>query len=397
MTDIHILGAARTPIGSFGGSLSCFTPTELGTFAARAAIERAGLEPADVDNSVFGTVIPTEAADLFLGRTVVKEAGCPDEALGLTVNRLCGSGAQAIATAAGMIQNGESKISIAGGAEAMSRAPLAVEGMRFGKKMGNGCVYDWLTNTLADPFGHGAMGDTAENVAEKYQITRERQDEYALNSQRKACAAIKEGRFDEQIVPVKIKTRKGTVTFDRDEYPKPDTSLDVLANLKPAFRKDGSVTAGNASGINDGGACVVLAAGDVVEERGLNPIGKVLGWGLAGVPAEIMGIGPVKAVPVALERSGLTLNDIDVIESNEAFAAQAISVADALGFPEDKLNPNGGAVALGHPLGATGAILTTKALYELRRTGGRYGLITMCIGGGQGIALVVEKPADVRG
>ncbi|WP_424830239.1 acetyl-CoA C-acyltransferase [Ruegeria sp.] len=397
MTDIFILSAARTPIGSFGGSLAGFTPTELGTFAAKAAIERAGLAPADVDNSVFGTVIPTEAPDLFLGRTVVKEAGCPDEALGLTVNRLCGSGAQAIATAAGMIQNGESRISIAGGAEAMSRAPMAVDGMRFGKKMGNGYVYDWLTNTLADPFGHGAMGDTAENVAEKYQITRERQDEYALNSQKKACAAIEAGRFDEQIVPVEVKTRKGTVTFDRDEYPKPDTSLEVLAGLKPAFRKEGSVTAGNASGINDGGACVVLASGEVVEERGLAPIGKVLSWGLAGVPAEIMGIGPVKAVPIALERAGLTLDDIDVIESNEAFAAQAISVADGLSFPEDKLNPNGGAVALGHPLGATGAILTTKALYELKRTGGRFGLVTMCIGGGQGIALVIENLVDVRG
>jgi len=396
MTEIYFLSAARTPIGSFGGSLSGFTPTQLGTFAANAAIGRARLSPDDVDNSVFGTVIPTEAPDLFLGRTVVKAAGCPDEALGLTVNRLCGSGAQAIVTAAGMIQNGESRISIAGGAEAMSRAPLAVEGMRFGRKMGNGYVYDWLTNTLADPFGHGAMGDTAENVAEKYRITRERQDEYALNSQKKACAAIEAGRFDEQIVPVQVKTREGNVTFGRDEYPKSDCTMEGLAKLKPVFRREGSVTAGNASGINDGGACVVLASGEAVEKRGLTPIGRLLGWGLAGVPAEIMGIGPVKAVPVALERVGLVLDDIDVIESNEAFAAQAISVADGLGFAEERLNPNGGAVALGHPLGATGTILATKALYELRRIGGRYGLVTMCIGGGQGIALVIENMANVE-
>ena len=397
MTDIFILSAVRTPIGSFGGSLSGFTPTQLGSFSAKEAIKRANLIPEDIDNSVFGTVIPTEAPDLFLGRTVAKEAGCSNETLGLTVNRLCGSGAQAIATAATMIKNSESDISIAGGAEAMSRAPLAIEGMRFGLKMGNGHVYDWLTNTLSDPFGHGHMGCTAENVAEKYQITRERQDEYALDSQKKACAAIKSGRFDDQTVSVEIKTREGIVAFDKDEYPKPDTSLERLANLKPAFRKEGTVTAGNASGINDGSACVVLTSGQMVTERNLAPIGKLLSWGLAGVPAEIMGIGPVKAVPVALERAGLHLDDIDVIESNEAFAAQAIAVADSLNFSSDKLNPNGGAVALGHPLGATGAILTTKVLYELKRTGGRYGLVTMCIGGGQGIALIIENLINVQG
>lgn len=395
MTDIFILSAARTPIGSFGGSLSGFTPTQLGSFSARDAIRRAGLTPEEIDNSVFGTVIPTEAPDLFLGRTVAKEVGCPNEVLGLTVNRLCGSGAQAIVTAASMIKNGESKISIAGGAEAMSRAPMAVEGMRFGRKMGDGHVYDWLTNTLSDPFGHGHMGCTAENVAEKYQITRERQDQYALTSQNKAAAAVSTGRFNEQIVAVNIKTRNGNVVFDQDEYPKPDTSLKKLAELKPAFRSDGTVTAGNASGINDGSACVVLTSGQTVKERNLSPIGQVLSWGLAGVPAEIMGIGPVKAVPVALKRAGLELKDIDVIESNEAFAAQAMAVADSLNFPEDKVNPNGGAVALGHPLGATGAILTTKALYELARIGGRYGLVTMCIGGGQGIALVIENLMNV--
>jgi acetyl-CoA C-acetyltransferase len=389
MSDIFILSGARTAIGTFGGSLSGKSPTELGAAAAAEAIRRAGLEPGEVDNSVFGTVIPTEAADLFLGRTVALASGMPIETQGLTLNRLCGSGAQAIVTAAQMIRLGESKIAIAGGAEAMSRAPFSIDGMRYGKRMGNGQVYDWLSNTLADPFGHGAMGDTAENVAEKYQITRERQDAFALHSQQKARRAIDEGRFKEQIVRVPIKTRQGSIDFDTDEHPR-DTSADALAGLKPAFRQNGTVTAGNASGINDGGAAVVLASEAEVVKRDLKPLGRILGWGVTGVPPEIMGIGPVKAVPIALERAGLKLADIDVIESNEAFAAQAIAVNDGLGLPMDKVNPNGGAVALGHPLGATGAILTVKALYELRRTGGRYGVVTMCIGGGQGIALVLE-------
>ena len=389
MSDIFIVAGARTAIGTFGGGLSSKTPTELGAAAAAEAIRRAGIEPADVDNSVFGTVIPTEAADLFLGRTVALAAGMPIETQGLTLNRLCGSGAQAIVTAAQMIKLGDSKIAIAGGAEAMSRSPYSIDGMRHGKRMGNGQVYDWLTNTLADPFGHGAMGDTAENVAEKYQITRERQDAFALESQRRARIAIEEGRFKEQIVAVAVKTRKGTVEFDTDEHPRA-TSAEALAGLKPSFRENGTVTPGNASGINDGGAAIVLADEAEVVRRDLKPMGRLLGWGVTGVPPEIMGIGPVKAVPIALERAGLKLSDIDVFESNEAFAAQAIAVNDGLGLPTDKVNPNGGAVALGHPLGATGAILTVKALYELRRTGGRYGVVTMCIGGGQGIALVLE-------
>ncbi|XNO45603.1 beta-ketothiolase BktB (plasmid) [Sinorhizobium meliloti] len=389
MSDIFIMAGARTAIGTFGGGLSSKTPTELGAAAAAEAIRRAGIEPADVDNSVFGTVIPTEAADLFLGRTVALAAGMPIETQGLTLNRLCGSGAQAIVTAAQMIKLGESKIAIAGGAEAMSRSPYSIDGMRYGKRMGNGQVYDWLTNTLADPFGHGAMGDTAENVAEKYQITRERQDAFALESQRRARVAIEEGRFKEQIVAVAVKTRKGTVDFDTDEHPRA-TSAEALAALKPSFRQNGTVTPGNASGINDGGAAIVLAGEAEVVRRDLKPIGRLLGWGVAGVPPEIMGIGPVKAVPIALERAGLNLSDIDIFESNEAFAAQAVAVNDGLGLSTDKVNPNGGAVALGHPLGATGAILTVKALYELRRIGGRYGVVTMCIGGGQGIALVLE-------
>lgn len=392
MSDgIFIVSGARTAIGTFGGSLKDQSPTKLGTVAAKAAIARAGLEAADVDNSVFGTVIPTEAADLFLGRTVAIEAGMPTESLGLTVNRLCGSGAQAIINAAQMIRLGESKIAIAGGAESMSRSPYSVNGMRYGHKMGDGVVYDWLTNTLADPFGHGAMGCTGENVAELHQISRERQDEFAVVSQSRAAAAIAQGRFKEQIAPIELKTRKGSMVFDTDEHPRPATNMADLAKLKPAFRQGGTVTPGNASGINDGGAAVVLASEAEVARRNLKPLGRLVSWGLAGVPPEIMGVGPVKAVPLALKRAGISLADIDVIESNEAFAAQALAVADGLGFSPEKLNPNGGAIALGHPLGATGAILTVKALYELRRIGGKYGVVTMCIGGGQGIALVVES------
>jgi acetyl-CoA C-acetyltransferase len=391
-TDIFILGGARTAIGTFGGTLKDLSPTRLGTVVVREAILRAGLRPDDVDHSVFGTVIPTEAADLFLGRTVAIEAGMPVGSLGLTVNRLCGSGAQAIVNAAQMIRLGESTIAVAGGAEAMSRAPLSVQGMRYGHRMGDGVVYDWLHNTLADPFGHGAMGCTAENVAQKYGIGREEQDAYAVESHRRAAQAIAQGHFESQIVGIGIRTRKGVQVFATDEHVRPGTSMADLARLKPVFRQGGTVTPGNASGINDGAAAVVLAGAAEVERRGVRPIGRLLGWGLAGVPPEIMGIGPVHAVPVALERAGLGLADIDVIESNEAFAVQALSVIHGLGLDPAKVNPNGGAVALGHPLGATGAILTVKCLYELQRTGKRHGLVTMCIGGGQGIALVVENP-----
>jgi acetyl-CoA C-acetyltransferase len=393
MTDIFIVAGARTPIGALGGSLKDLSPTKLGAIAAREAIQRAGLGPDDVDNSVFGTVIPTEAADLFLGRTVAIEAGMPVETQGLTLNRLCGSGAQAIVTAAQMIRLGESSIAIAGGVEAMSRSPYSIDGLRYGKRMGDGSVYDWLTHTLADPFGHGHMGETAENVATQFQIGRDRQDAFALESQRRAAQAIDDGRFRSQIVPVELKGRKGAIVFDTDEHPRPDTTLEDLARLRPAFREGGTVTAGNASGINDGAAAVVVASEAEVTKRNLKPLGRLVSWGVVGVPPEIMGVGPVKAVPLALARAGLAIDDIDVFESNEAFAAQAIAVLDGLGLPAEKVNPNGGAVALGHPLGATGAILTIKALYELRRTAGRYGVVTMCIGGGQGIALVVEHLA----
>lgn len=390
-SEIFILGGARTAIGTFGGTLKDLSPTKLGTVAARAAIARSALQTHDVDHSVFGTVIPTEAADLFLGRTVAIEAGMPVESLGFTVNRLCGSGAQAIVNAAQMIRLGESKIALAGGAEAMSRSPYSVQGMRYGQRMGDGLLYDWLQNTLADPFGHGAMGVTAENVAAKYGIGRERQDAYAVESHRRAADAIAQGHFQSQIVPIEIKTRKGVQSFETDEHVRPGTTTADLAKLKPVFREGGSVTAGNASGINDGAAAVILASGEEVDRRRLQPIGRLVGWGLAGVPPEIMGIGPVHAVPLALARAGLKLDDIDVIESNEAFAVQALAVIDGLGLDPAKVNPNGGAVALGHPLGATGVILTVKCLYELQRNRGRFGIVTMCIGGGQGIALVIEN------
>ena len=389
--EIFVLGAARTAIGTFGGSLKDQSPTGLGTVAVREAIARAGVLPADVDHAVFGNVIPTEAADLFLGRTVAIGAGMPVESLGLTVNRLCGSGAQAIVNAAQMIQLGDSRIAVAGGAEAMSRAPFSIPAMRYGQRMGDALVYDWLHNTLADPFGHGAMGATAENLAEKFAISRERQDAFAVESHRRAADATAQGRFRSQIVGVELQTRKGLQVFDTDEHVRGGTTVADLAKLRAVFRDGGTVTAGNASGINDGAAAVVLAGAEEVERRRLNPIGRLLAWGLAGVPPEIMGIGPVYAVPVALKRAGLTLADIAVIESNEAFAVQALSVIDGLGLDPAKVNPNGGAVALGHPLGATGAILTVKALYELQRIGGRYAVVTMCIGGGQGIALVLEN------
>jgi acetyl-CoA C-acetyltransferase len=389
--EIFVLGAARTAIGTFGGSLKDQSPTGLGTVAVREAIARAGVLPADVDHAVFGNVIPTEAADLFLGRTVAIGAGMPVESLGLTVNRLCGSGAQAIVNAAQMIQLGESRIAVAGGAEAMSRAPFSIPAMRYGQRMGDALVYDWLHNTLADPFGHGAMGATAENLAAKFAISRERQDAFAVESHRRAAEATAQGRFRSQIVGVELQTRKGLQVFDTDEHVRGGTTVADLAKLRAVFRDGGTVTAGNASGINDGAAAVVVAGAEEVERRRLNPIGRLLAWGLAGVPPEIMGIGPVHAVPVALKRAGLTLADIAVIESNEAFAVQALTVIDGLGLDPAKVNPNGGAVALGHPLGATGAILTVKALYELQRIGGRYAVVTMCIGGGQGIALVLEN------
>ncbi|MFN3469604.1 MAG: acetyl-CoA C-acyltransferase family protein [Novosphingobium sp.] len=391
MTDIYIVSGARTAIGSFGGSLASLRPAETGAIVIREAIARAGITPDKVQNVVIGTVVPTQPKDAYVSRVAAVNAGIPIEAPAMNVNRLCGSGLQAIVSAAQGIALGEQDIAIGGGAESMSNAPHMVLTARGGQKMGDQVLMDAMLGALHDPFENIHMGVTAENVAERCAISREEQDALAVESHRRAAAAIAAGYFKEQIVPVEIRTRKGTIVFDTDEHVRADASLEAMAGLKPVFKKDGTVTAGNASGINDGAAAVVLASGKAVEEHGLKPMARILGWGHAGVEPNVMGLGPVKAVPVALARAGLTLDQIDVIESNEAFAAQACGVAKELGFDPAKTNPNGSGISLGHPIGATGAILTIKAMYELHRTGGRYGLITMCIGGGQGIAMVIER------
>lgn len=391
MTDIYIVSGARTAIGSFGGGLASLRPAETGAIVIKEAIARAGITADKVQNVVIGTVVPTQPKDAYVSRVAAVNAGVPIEAPAMNVNRLCGSGLQAIVSAAQGIALGEQDIAIGGGAESMSNAPHMVLTARNGQKMGDQVLMDAMLGALHDPFENIHMGVTAENVAERCSISREEQDALAVESHKRAAAAIAAGYFKEQIVPVEIKTRKGTVVFDTDEHVRGETTVESLAGLKPVFKKDGTVTAGNASGINDGAAAVVLASGKAVEEHGLKPMAKILGWGHAGVEPGVMGLGPVKAVPVALSRAGLTLDQIDVIESNEAFAAQACGVAKELGFDPAKTNVNGSGISLGHPIGATGAILTIKAMYELHRTGGRYGLITMCIGGGQGIAMVIEK------
>lgn len=389
--DIYIVGGVRTAIGDFGGALKGFYPSDLGGLVATEALSRAGVAPADVGHVVFGQVMPTSAKDAMLARTIALNAGIPFEVPAMTLNRLCGSGIQAIVSSAQMMQLGEATITLAGGAESMSNVPYHDHGARWGVKMGNNVLVDALVQGLQDASGGYHMGITAENCADRHGISREEQDALAVEGHQRAARAIAEGRFKAQILPVEIKSRKGTTVFDTDEHVRADTKIETLAAMKPAFKKDGSVTAANASGINDGAAAVVLATAGEVEKRGLKPLAKIVAWGHAGVEPEYMGEGPIKAVPIALKRAGLTLADMDVIEANEAFAAQALSVAKALGFDRDKLNPNGSGIALGHPVGATGAILTIKAAYELERIGGRYGLITMCIGGGQGIALIIER------
>ncbi|WP_062342691.1 acetyl-CoA C-acyltransferase family protein [Novosphingobium sp. CCH12-A3] len=391
MTDIYIVSGARTAIGSFGGGLASLRPAETGAIVIKEAIARAGITPDKVQNVVIGTVVPTQPKDAYVSRVAAVNAGVPIEAPAMNVNRLCGSGLQAIVSAAQGIALGEQDIAIGGGAESMSNAPHMVLTARNGQKMGDQVLMDAMLGALHDPFENIHMGVTAENVAERCAISREEQDALAVESHKRAAAAIAAGYFKEQIVPVEIKTRKGVTVFDTDEHVRADASVEAMAGLKPVFKKDGTVTAGNASGINDGAAAVVLASGKAVEEHGLKPMARILGWGHAGVEPNVMGLGPVKAVPVALQRAGLTLDQIDVIESNEAFAAQACGVAKELGFDPAKTNVNGSGISLGHPIGATGAILTIKTMYELHRTGGRYGLITMCIGGGQGIAMVIEK------
>ncbi len=390
MTDIVILSAVRTAIGSFGGSLASLPPIDIATFAVRAALERAGVEGGQIGTVVMGHVINTEPRDMYLGRVAAMQAGVPDTVPAMNVNRLCGSGVQAIVSGAQALMLGDADFALVGGAECMSRSPYALPVARWGQKMGDAKAIDMMTGALTCPFGTGHMGITAENVAEEHGVSRADQDAFALESQTRAARAIAEGRFAEQIVPVEIAGRKGPVIFDTDEHPKA-TSAEALAGLRAAFRKDGSVTAGNASGLNDGAAALVLARADVAAAAGLKARARVIGYGHAGVRPGVMGIGPVPAVRALLARTGLSIADFDVIESNEAFAAQALAVSRELGFDPARVNPNGGAIALGHPVGATGAIITVKALHELERTGGRRALITMCIGGGQGIALAIER------
>ncbi|MFW2828571.1 beta-ketothiolase BktB [Sphingomonas sp. ID0503] len=391
LQDVVILSGVRTAIGDFGGALKDVPAATLAKTVIAEAISRAGIEAKQVQHVVIGQVIPTKPEDVYLPRYASVEAGVPIESGAFAVNRLCGTGAQAIVSGAQLVTLGEAEFVVAGGVESMSRAPHHVTEARFGQKFGTLNMLDALTATLSDPFEGCHMGITAENVATRNNITREKQDAAALESHRRAAQAIAEGRFKDQIVPIEVKTRKGVVPFDTDEHVRADASLEDLAKLKPAFKKDGSVTAGNASGINDGAAALVLASAEAAKAAGLTPRARILGWGYAGVEPSLMGLGPVKAVPVALKRAGLELDQIDVIESNEAFAAQACAVAEELSFDPEKTNINGSGVSLGHPVGATGAILTVKAMYELERSGGRYGLITMCIGGGQGIAIVIER------
>ena len=390
MTDIVILDGARTAIGTFGGALAGTAPIDLGAVAAKAAMERAGVEGGQIGHVVFGHVINTEPRDMYLSRVASMNAGVPETTPAMNVNRLCGSGAQAIVSAAQSLMLGDADFALAGGAESMSRAPYIVPAQRWGQKMGDVKTLDMMLGTLNCPFGSGHMGVTAENVADEHDVSREDMDAFALESQKRAAAAIEAGYFKDQIVPVEVKVKRDMVAFDTDEHPTAST-MESLDKLRPVFRKDGRVTAGNASGINDGGAAVVLARADAAEKAGLKPKARLIGYAHAGVRPEVMGIGPVPAVENLLAKTGLSITDFDVIESNEAFAAQAIAVNKGLGLDPAKVNPNGGAIALGHPVGATGALITVKALYELERTGGKRALITMCIGGGQGIALAIER------
>jgi len=389
MTDIVILDGARTAIGTFGGSLANTAPIDLATTASKAAMERSGVEPGQIDNVVFGHVINTEPRDMYLSRVAAMQAGVPESTPAMNVNRLCGSGAQAIVSAVQSLILGDADFALAGGAENMSRSPFIMQQQRWGAKMGDVKSLDMMLGALNCPFGTGHMGVTAENVADEHDITRAQMDEFALESQTRATAAIEAGYFHSQIAPVEVKVKRNMVPFEVDEHPTVSTA-EKLAGLRTVFKKDGRVTAGNASGINDGAAAMVLATASAAEAAGLKPKARILGYAHAGVRPEVMGIGPVPAVQNLLKKTGLSVSDFDVIESNEAFASQALAVNKALDLDPSKVSPNGGAIALGHPVGATGAIITLKTLYELERTGGSKGLITMCIGGGQGIAIAIE-------
>jgi len=390
MDDIVILSGARTAIGGFGGSLAGIAPIDLGAHVARAALDRAGVDGAQIGHVVFGHVINTEPRDMYLSRVAAMLAGIPDTVPAMNVNRLCGSGAQAIVSVIQSLAMGDADFGLAGGAESMSRAPYILPSARWGQKMGDAGAQDMMLGALNCPFGTGHMGVTAENVAREHDITRAAQDAFAMESQTCAARAIAEGRFKDQIVPIEVRVKRDMVPFDTDEHPKP-TTPEALSGLRTVFQKDGTVTAGNASGINDGAAALVLARADVAKKAGLAVRARIVGYAHAGVRPEVMGIGPIPAVEHLLARTGLKITDFDVIESNEAFAAQALAVNKGLGLDAARVNPNGGAIALGHPVGATGAIITIKAMYELERIGGKLALITMCIGGGQGIALAIAR------
>ncbi|MCU7239210.1 acetyl-CoA C-acyltransferase family protein [Pseudomonas peradeniyensis] len=390
-TEIFVVSAVRSAIGSFGGSLKDLPLADLATQVTRAAIERSGVAAEQIGHVVMGNVIPTEPRDAYLGRVAAMNAGIPKETPAFSVNRLCGSGLQAIVSATQGLLLGDSDIALAAGAESMSRGPYLLPQARWGARMGDLQGIDYMVGILQDPFEHFHMGITAENVAAAHGISREMQDEVALTSQRRAARAIAEGRFDGQIVPIEIKTRKGPVQFAVDENVRGDASAEQLAAMKAVFKKDGTVTAGNASSINDGAAGLVLATGDAVRREGLKPLARIVAYAHAGVEPALMGLGPIPATQKVLEKAGLKVADLDVIESNEAFASQACAVARALSFDPEKVNPNGSGISLGHPVGATGAIIATKAIHELHRVQGRYALATMCIGGGQGIAVIFER------
>jgi acetyl-CoA C-acetyltransferase len=390
--DVVVLSAVRSAIGSFGGGLSSFEPSELGGIVMKEAIARSGVDPKEINYVTVGNTIPTDSRYAYVARVAAIQAGLPMESVAMAINRLCSSGLQAIVTTAQAIMLNDCDYGIGGGVEVMSRGMYGSPAMRSGARMGDSKMLDLMVAVLTDPFGVGHMGVTAENLVEKWKLTREEQDALAVESHRRAGIAIKEGRFKSQIVPITIKTRKGEVVFDTDEHCKPETTMETLAKMKAVFKKEGgSVTAGNASGINDGAAFFVLAAAEAAAKAGHKPIARLVSYAIAGVPNEIMGEGPIPATKIALQRAGLKLDQIDVIESNEAFAAQALAVTKGLGLDPAKTNVNGGAIALGHPIGCSGAAIATKALHELQRVNGKYALVTMCIGGGQGIATIFER------
>jgi acetyl-CoA C-acetyltransferase len=390
MREVVVLSAVRSAIGGFSGSLSSLEPSELGGMVMKEAIARSGVDPNHVNYTVVGNCIPTETRSPYVSRVVSIQAGLPMSSVALTINRLCGSALQAVVSSSQNILLGDSDYGIGGGVEVMSRGGYLSPAMRSGARMGDTKLVDMMVATLTDPFGVGHMGITAENLAAKHGLTREDQDAFALESQSRAAKAIAEGRFKSQIVPITIASKKGDVVFDTDEHPRA-TTMEALAKMKPAFKKDGTVTAGNASGINDAAAFLVLGEASVAAKNGQKPLARVVSYAVAGVPNDVMGEGPIPATQVALQRAGLKIDQIDVIESNEAFAAQALTVTKVLGFDPKRVNVNGGAIALGHPVGATGAVIATKCIHELHRSGGKYGLATMCIGGGQGIAVIFER------